>query len=313
MIASRQREGLELGWIDVGRGSKRKYRGLHDVECTLLTFYHKTYNEWDSSQSSLVSASCLLTRNFPREDYCKLRFASEVYHLLGVGDEMRLKPSDWLNQTDYHLLSRRQLPSAWLANKNLHDVAVACSIQVQVHGRANFKTCTRDTQIDVHPHSSSEIQRRATIDISRTAIILLSTYWRFFAAQSLYIFLNLQSNTVKYFTTTTFRHLGLRQACWKRTATIGKTVNSLRKRQTKYSTRPLLAQKCKYSDTITVWARADVTNHMLRRYPWHVHGLLPRFPRLHFHGKKTVVLMLRSLKWQVPGKLKVIWQTRAEV
>ena len=39
---------------------------------------------------------------------------------------------------------------------------------------------------------------------------------------------------------------GLLQACWKPTTTIWKTVNTLRKPQSKHSTRLLLAQKCKY-------------------------------------------------------------------
>ena len=132
------------------------------------------------------------TRYFLRKDCRKFKFASEDYHLLRVSGEIRLKPST--NQTDYHLLSRCQPPSVWLAYKNPPDVADICSIQVQGQGHTNFKTrTTNDTQIDVNPHSRSEIHRRATTD---TPYTLCDFHFPAFLRGSVAVYIiHLQSNT----------------------------------------------------------------------------------------------------------------------
>ena len=198
-------------------------------------------------------------RNFQRKDYRKLKFASEGHHLLLVGGEVRLKPST--NQTDYQLLYRRQLPSVWLAYKTPSDMADVCGIQYSgpTTGTRKFKTRTSPNRHTNRRESAQQI-RNTTTSYDRHLIYrnhsVIPTYRRFFAAQSPFIFLNLQSNTTccqrlrhNHLPTSLMAALlpGLLQACWKRTATIRNTVNSLRKPAIKIlNSSASSGKKCKY-------------------------------------------------------------------
>ena len=63
-------EDFKYGWIDVGRGSKRKYRGQSVVECTLLCFL--SYKKNPEICVVLCWPPTSWTLNFPRED-CRKR------------------------------------------------------------------------------------------------------------------------------------------------------------------------------------------------------------------------------------------------
>ena len=63
--ASRQQEIFRLGWIEVGRGFKRKYRGPSVVQCTLFSSLVNKMNQ-TSLRGALVLASELLDPESPK-------------------------------------------------------------------------------------------------------------------------------------------------------------------------------------------------------------------------------------------------------
>ena len=274
-MASRQQD--ISGWIDVGRGFKRRYRDPSVLQWTLLSSLVTKWIIWKMKikrKHPLEVRLCWPPSSWPwisktRQSTITAFWDSvdEDYQLLYTG-EVRLETST--NQTEYQSLSRRQQQSVQLANKT------PCCGHRDMGARIS-KHATHNRQIEENPHNRSEIRRRAMI--FHTLHFVITTYQRFFEAESAY-FSVWKPNTKRCYTLATTT-LPLRlaellpgklQVCGKRTAIIRNQFTPKDGKQNIQTAFGFRNKNANMLVTITSRARAILTNHGLWRCPWHVHA-----------------------------------------
>ena len=144
-----------------------------------------------------------------------------------------------------------------------------------------------------------------------------TTHRRFYEGQSAYFSIckTQQDLLLAHLATTTFRHHEWRHFSLGKVKRVGNERRSPGKisihsenRQIKHSTSPLLVQKCKYPVTITVRARANLTNHGPRRCPRDVYVRLGRGGRgyenhvLPWSGADDVTLRENKIQSLIPSR-----------
>ena len=155
---------------------------------------------------------------------------------------------------------------------------------------------TTDKCMKANPHNGSEIRRRAMI--FHTLLFVITTYRRFFEAKSAY-FSVWKPNTNCCYTSP-----------WETSRVVKTNGNHQESNQCtpkygKQNIRTVFGFRNKNANvpvTITLRARAILTNHGLRRCPWHVHAWWGRGGRgtkiktSHFvkrdHGLKPTVILV---------------------